>query len=540
MTIRQELCRLYDCLSSTGLGSNLYFTGSRAEGLELPGSDDDFMYDANDYLDIKVIPQKVQFEATGTRNVFVMSTATISPVFVSLRSISPIQKKSILDACQCISNYLYLSSNLFLHNFALKYNRASPDTIIINIQGPSMEERSTYMDISASGTDRVPTIHCSFWPDSALEWRTRQRRFRWPTTGDIKYITDFGFHLVPVGHPKSYMNILQWRISFSVAERTLVWSFNHVQVKCYAVMKILMKEYINVHFSHNNHVLCSYFIKSFLFWTFEETDSLFWRSENFRNCIMYLLTGFRECLSQGVLSHYFIPGFNLLSIKLTKEAQTELLKVFDIMIQSDISILKECKTLYKSFAIYLNPDPVSIQAVRCNVLTNDEAIMRFVFKLQHSVSLLNKSNILAILDKSIQRLQISQRTPLVTFAVKMIVFRLNLLIAHSQFQNQNKDVYKSCRFLQASRNGFDIATSRLWYAMLARKWGNYRVSLRITREVLSSVPLFSLYSSGVSLPFVDNERQGRYIDMFSKGDSPRRLHGYLTWNLCLVIRTCYL
>ena len=34
---------------------------------------------------------------------------------------------------------------------------------------------------------------------------------------------------------------------FSVAERTLVWSYNHIQMQCYAVMKLILKEFINPH-----------------------------------------------------------------------------------------------------------------------------------------------------------------------------------------------------------------------------------------------------------------------------------------------------
>ena len=40
-----------------------------------------------------------------------------------------------------------------------------------------------------------------------------------------------------------------------------------------------------------------------------------------------------------------MPGFNLLSVKLTAEAQNELLQLYDIVIQSNVSIMKECKTL---------------------------------------------------------------------------------------------------------------------------------------------------------------------------------------------------
>ena len=221
------------------------------------------------------------------------------------------------------------------------------------------------MDRSQSGTDSVASTHCSFWPDVASEWKTRQREFAWPSPHDIKTIVEFGFHLVPVGHPQSDTNMMEWRMSFYVAERTLVLSFNHIQMQCYAVMKLILKEFINPHCSPPCLVLCSFFIKTFLFWEYEETDSSYWCKENFRECVMRLLSKFCECLklrslshyfipsfnllsvkmTDEALSHYFIPSFNLLSVKMTDEAQKELLRIFDIIRESDISIIKECKTL---------------------------------------------------------------------------------------------------------------------------------------------------------------------------------------------------
>ena len=48
--IRQDFCRLSDCLSSAFTEDNTYFTGSKAEGLDLPGSDEDYMHDNNTML----------------------------------------------------------------------------------------------------------------------------------------------------------------------------------------------------------------------------------------------------------------------------------------------------------------------------------------------------------------------------------------------------------------------------------------------------------------------------------------------------------
>ena len=44
--MRQDYCKIYDCIASTNPDNvNVYFTGSKAEGLDLPGSDNDYMID---------------------------------------------------------------------------------------------------------------------------------------------------------------------------------------------------------------------------------------------------------------------------------------------------------------------------------------------------------------------------------------------------------------------------------------------------------------------------------------------------------------
>ena len=354
--IRQDYCRIHDCIRSTGSNINIYYTGSNAEGLDLPGSDEDFMYDINKIRNMRIRKTRQDTSGAIQRNIFVMSTENVRPCFAMLRSVSPISDRHLLSACQEMNSSLYLSSYLYVHNAELRFSKSSPH-IATTKQGPSMEGWGTYMDRTQSGTDIVYSIHCSFWPDAATEWQSRSREYAWPSPHDVKIILDFGFHLVPVGHPDSNTNMMEWRISFSVAERTLVWSFNHVQMQCFAVMKLILKEYINPNSSPSCRVLCSYFIKTFLFWEYEETNPWYWCKENLRKCVLRLLSDFCECVRLRSLRHYFIPSFELLSVKMTDEAQKELLRIFDIILQSDISIIKECKTLNKVWVGCFNHEP---------------------------------------------------------------------------------------------------------------------------------------------------------------------------------------
>ena len=79
-----------------------------------------------------------------------------------------------------------------------------------------------------------------------------------------------------------------------------------------------------------------------------------------------------------MLRHYFIPRFNLLSAKLTPAAQRELLQLFDIIIASDISILKDCRYLQTMWSLLL--ETIEIGTIHI------ESLLRNRNKLANSIN----------------------------------------------------------------------------------------------------------------------------------------------------------
>ena len=353
---RQDFCKIQDCVYSTATQITRYYTGSKAEGLNLPGSDDDFMTEINSVYNIKVIPSLDGNTNTHPYSSFLMSNENVRPGFTFLEHVPQTPLYPFLSqASHSLNGLQYLSSDLFVQNSLIAMQsayraRGFNNFVTMRRQGPS-RETSFHGSSDREPADQVDCIHCAFWPSEASEWQNRPRPFGWPTQDGLLSIARFGFHLVPVGHPHSDTKEMEWRISFSIAERTLVWSFNYIQMQCYALMKIILKQFIKVRCNPQNQVLCSYFIKTFLFWKYETTDGNFWRKDNLRECINFLLVEFSKCIREGVLRHYFLPRFNLLSVKLTPAAQRELLQLFDIIIESDISILKDCGYLQESWLV---------------------------------------------------------------------------------------------------------------------------------------------------------------------------------------------
>ena len=272
--IRQDYCKIFDCITSINLeSSNAYFTGSKAEGLDLPGSDIDNMFNINKSHNIEVSESTEELIKLTRTNKLLIVKDNAPPAFVLLTCVN-VDDQSLRAAIVIMGDGAYLSSQLFLHS----WTSLKSDTQTRRIQGPSIESWNEFDDTSEPGKDNVPSILCKDWPTAAAEWKIRPRHYGWPSQHDKESIEAFGYHLVPVGHPFSTKRLLEWRISFSIAERTLVWSFNHTQLQYNGLMKLIIKEFVksNCTERHKN-VLCSYFIKTFLFWQFETTDPLFWQ-----------------------------------------------------------------------------------------------------------------------------------------------------------------------------------------------------------------------------------------------------------------------
>ena len=523
IAIRQDYCRLNDCLDAASRQDSVYFTGSKAEGLDLPGSNLDYMLDHNNSHKIKITQLLHEEDESTAYSTFFMSTEYVPPGFALLQHLHQTPIHPLL-ACQKLNDIRYLSSDFIVQDTVSKWSRI-PYIQSVQRQGPSAEIWVSGADPSESGIDTVVSIHCAFWPTEALEWAQRPRHFGWPTSRDISSIIGFGFHLVPVGHPHSPTKLIEWRISFSMAERKLVWSFNHAQMQCYAVMKIILKEFIKVRCSSHNQVLCSYFIKTFLFWIYETTQLNFWREDNLGECIKYLLVEFSKCIREGVLRHYFIPTFKLLSVKLTPAAKTELLSLFAIIIQSDVSILKECRTLQKVWSEFLqcreNRNNIKNRE-RENLLRNDECMFAGLQYLRLKSCYTNRA-ISQVLARSC-------KTPLRTLALKQSIFHMHLSSLMHTRGSGNKGVYHLCKVTQRDTCPFDISTCKLWCAILLFKTGDILSSLNIIIQMLSSIPPFVMYYEG----FIDPDAEQLYVGMFLDSDVTVIQRARTAWMLELI------
>ncbi|VDI64478.1 Hypothetical predicted protein [Mytilus galloprovincialis] len=168
------------------------------------------------------------------RTILVMETAIDHPGFARLK-----YKALGLSVSQSrpgthTGERLYFSANLFLDDYTTM-TYSSP----ILLHGPCVSDQHQTVDVAFC-------LRCKYLPQNAIPWVFR-RRWQWPPNFVIDSIINYGCLLVPIGPKTIQDNQLVWRLSFSVAEKILVHSFNFTQLLCYGLLKLMLKCIVNTH-----------------------------------------------------------------------------------------------------------------------------------------------------------------------------------------------------------------------------------------------------------------------------------------------------
>ncbi|XP_052074932.1 uncharacterized protein LOC127712500 [Mytilus californianus] len=290
-------------------------SGSLGEGLNLPGSDKDVMYVEN-YFDVIRSISNIKYPIH--RTTLVMETDIDHPGFTRLRCRAAdvnVQKKCQCNLGTCTSKGWYLSVNNFLDSYKnLTYNTP------LSMHGPCLSNRGNSFDIAYC-------LRSKYLPHDAIPWVFRCR-CQWPPNFVIDRIINYGCLLVPIGPKTVSYNELLWRLSFSVAEKVLIHSFNFTQLLCYGLLKLVLKRIVNTH-DVVKDLLCSYFLKTALFWISEEVDIETFQLSKIYYCFTLCLDKIIAWVTTCYCPNYFIPEHNMFLGKINHRNNKILLCVLE-------------------------------------------------------------------------------------------------------------------------------------------------------------------------------------------------------------------
>ena len=244
------------------------------------------------------------------------------------------------------------------------------------------------------------------------------------------------------------------------------------------------------------------------------------------------------------MSHYFIPRFNLLSVKLTPAAQRELLQLFDIIIVSDIGILKNCRTIqkYKIWSHFIQvigsentQNYLMCYAKKLPALINDECLRYHFESLNDVIDLCVYTGGISLGKVIDQIVSLVFKTPLQTFLLKKYLFGIRINSLMQSHISVNKCRYQLQRVAKNEGCSFDISTCKLWCAILLYMKEDYPSTLDIINQVISSIPPFAMYRN------TSSDTQNLYEEIFIDSDMTINEKARITWlSACSLSRECLL
>ncbi|XP_048769159.2 uncharacterized protein LOC125675478 [Ostrea edulis] len=285
-------------------------SGSEREGFRMKGSDMDAMYWYNNQPVIWDLSQ-TQFYNIHRQSLILSVSSESPPGFTLLQLLSPRAGNRVISALVTMNGGRYISSS--------KYREITCSDVVPNstVHGPCSS--------GVIGTLEYDDAHCfacDFWPPSASSWIDRCHT--WPQPQVVRDIVRSGCHFVAIGHKLGSHESNEWRISFSLAEQKLVYSMNHCQFLTYGLLKLFLKEVINNGLGDNEKLLCSYHMKTAVFWMIQQNTIPNWCPQNLLKCFWYCFKLILKWVYEGACPNFFIPENNMFLSNIHGEAQNRL------------------------------------------------------------------------------------------------------------------------------------------------------------------------------------------------------------------------
>jgi hypothetical protein len=434
-------------------------SGSLAEGLYLPGSDMDVMFVLNHVQVIHNI-QLINLSAQCTTLLMVDDMAI--PGFSKLKLIAKGDHEYIYTTPECFVetiNGIFLSNISFVRKF-IEHNINNKHSA----HGPCLSDKGEAFDAAFC-------FHLYSWPRQAAKWIHRHRTGQWPPDILIDNIVNYGCILVPIGPKEIENSELLWRISFSMAEKQLSHSMNYTQLLCYALLKLSLKNIID----RNDKVqglMCSYFMKTAVFWLSEEISINTFQLQNLFHCYFLSLDKLITWVKCCYCPNYFIPEHNMFRGKINRSNSQLLLTILERLRNGEREVFT-VNTLFNS-KVVLHESYVKLELFMYKVIGNDVEV-----DIENCYTLLS----------FVESLVMSHSTRILSGICKYYFARTSQMIVQKlPFPTTNKpNVHVIRRYHKHLHDGTksDAVSGWLIYASFYYVLGQYNTTLTIIDHVLS-------------------------------------------------------
>lgn len=328
--------------AALGNQSKGMLSGSQREGFRLR-SDIDYMQWPNNHPVIWDFSQS-HFYNTQDNALILCDSSESPPGFTLLWLPLESATGTVSSACVRMNGMLYISSS--------KYREVTCSLITpgSTIHGPCGS--GIFNDIL-----EYDNAHCfisDFWPPYASSWIDRCHS--WPPSHVVNEIVRNGCHFVAIGHKLGNHTDTEWRISFSRAEYKLVYAMNHAQFLTYGLLKLFLKEIVNKGLRDEDKLLCSYHIKTAVFWAIQQNTLPHWCPQNLLDCFWVCFKLLLKWVYEGVCPNFFIPENNMFLSNIYGEAQSTLFTRLYKLYEKGIALLLHSSSI-RSYIINVLCNP---------------------------------------------------------------------------------------------------------------------------------------------------------------------------------------
>uniref|UniRef100_A0A7M5WU15 Mab-21-like HhH/H2TH-like domain-containing protein n=2 Tax=Clytia hemisphaerica TaxID=252671 RepID=A0A7M5WU15_9CNID len=323
----------------------LLYNGSQADGL-WNRSDIDVMYCYNDFI---VVEKASQIPDNYEGGVLLIDYKPCHPGFTRLRLYRPNPDLRCFHLFTELEGEYYLNKDKYLVYTSKTYPE---DT---ELHGPSFNAKPDIIT-GRRDLDHVTCLKCIFWPSWFRDFSQVKNKM-----ADPERVFDH-FHVVCLAHRDSLKPELEFRLSFSVAEKQMAQNWTIPQMKFFLFCKKVIKEFINIDGLSEeiepsllredllgSKSLCSYHIKTSCYFFFELFGAEMFESEDYYSTFRNLFLAYlRDDLRRRSLQHYFVLPHNIfegLSEKDFKIYLAMLTNNFDPLPSTDEHFQKNVLTL---------------------------------------------------------------------------------------------------------------------------------------------------------------------------------------------------
>ncbi|XP_060553233.1 uncharacterized protein LOC132714387 [Ruditapes philippinarum] len=339
---RRNMFLLQECMQTlinlNDENENLhYIFGSQSEGTTTNGLNSD-IDKLICFSEFNVIQNLNELQQPDVPNLLMIQDETVSPGYCLIQCLgkyAPFQYD-----CNYSDHFFIdrLGRLLLKNTYVLKR--------IAGLREGSVQHGPAFAEMDRVGfcdVDRVGAFRCKSWPQQAKQWLQNHDIYRgqaqWPSFEMKRYCKSTGCFVVPVGSTDSATKELEWRISTSLSERCMVFNMNISQIRCFVLMKMILKTFIKPKYD----TISTYICKTVLFHCITNTPASIWRENNLITCFCKYLLWLYKFVSDEKCPHFFIKRNNLLKGKITSGCKQFMLALIHDFINSNGKLLLEIK-----------------------------------------------------------------------------------------------------------------------------------------------------------------------------------------------------